>query len=278
MRPAVRSCVALPRGKPDLQQALLVERHHAEQLVAEGTVPGNEVHQDRDVTWVVHAGAFWRNAGIMVRFSESTAARRLDALIARYSKHGRGMALWISPAATPENVTQLLKARRLRCTKYFPAMVRSLTDSRSGRSAPAGLEIRCVDDVTPFERVAHPSIGRITTPLRRQALERLRSLIADKSQRTLAFVAWLNGRPVGASELFLGSECAGLHGLSVPNQYRGQGIGAALVEHTCHQAARRGASVMALLASSDGERLYRQCGFTEVGRFGYWYRSFQRGR
>jgi predicted N-acetyltransferase YhbS len=90
------------------------------------------------------------------------------------------------------------------------------------------------------------------------------------------FVAWRDGQPVGSSELFLGSACAGLHSLTVPEQYRQRGIGTALVEHTCAEAVLRGASTIVLLASSDGRPLYERCGFGAVARFGYWYRSFQR--
>jgi N-acetylglutamate synthase-like GNAT family acetyltransferase len=76
--------------------------------------------------------------------------------------------------------------------------------------------------------------------------------------------------------LFLGSECAGLHSLTVPTQFRNRGVGTALVEHVCAEAVRHGASMMVLLASSEGQPLYEHRGFTEVARFGYWYRSFQR--
>jgi predicted N-acetyltransferase YhbS len=89
-------------------------------------------------------------------------------------------------------------------------------------------------------------------------------------------MAWLDGRPVGSSELFLGTDSAGLHSLTVPDEYRGRGIGTALVEHTCREATRRGASKVALLASSEGPPLYERRGFLEVARLGYWYRSFQR--
>jgi len=37
-------------------QALLVERDHAKAFPAERVVPGAEVHDDRDVVWVVHEG------------------------------------------------------------------------------------------------------------------------------------------------------------------------------------------------------------------------------
>ena len=31
----------------------------------------------------------------------------------------------------------------------------------------------------------------------------------------------------------------------------------------------------AVLATSDGQRVYERCKFSEVARFGYWYRSFR---
>jgi GNAT superfamily N-acetyltransferase len=271
------SCCDVPVAQLRLTQSLLVERHHAEWFVAEGLVSGVEVHRDRDVTWVVHPGEFWRNAGILVRFTPASAAHRLDIMFERYRVHGRGMALWVGPAATPGNLTELLKARGLRCQKYYPAMVRSLSDVSSiGAKITAGPEIRRVDDVNVFRKTPHPSIGPVTTALRRLALERLRSLIADPADRTLAFVAWFDRRPVGAYELFLGSAAAGLHSLSVPSEHRGRGIGRALLQHACEQARERDAATIVLLASSEGQRLYSRCGFSEVARFGYWYRSFQR--
>jgi GNAT superfamily N-acetyltransferase len=277
----------------DLAQALLIERHYAEWFLAERDIPGVEVHHDADVTWVVHAGPAWRNAGIMLRFSAASAERRLDTLLARYQAHGRGMGLWVSPSATPANLSSLLRARGLRCQKHFPAMIRTLAGAglprRSasesdraearprGTSAPA-LEIRRVSDTREYHDTPHPAIGPITTSLRRHALQRLHTLVSEDPGRIRAYVAWLKGTPVGAIELFLGSETAGLHNLSVLDAYKGRGIGSALVEHVCQEAVQTGAKTIALLASSEGQRLYERRGFAEVGRFGYWYRSFQRDR
>ena len=276
MRPSGRqSCKP---AEPNLEHALLVERHHAEWFLAEGVVPGAEIHHDRDVIWVVHSGQAWRNAGIMVRFTPSSAARRLDTLVARYKRHGRGMALWVSPSATPGHLTELLQARRMRCQKYFPAMLRTLRPAASSRSTPAGLVIRRVEDVAEYEKAPYPAIGPITTTLRRVAFERLRALLTERSGRTRAFVAWSKDEPVGAIEVFHGSETAGIHGLSVLDRYQGRGIGSALIEEGCRDAAESGAEEIVLLATTEGQLLYQRRGFTEVGRFGYWYRSFQRGR
>ena len=276
MRSSVRqSCKP---AEPNLEHALLVERHHAEWFLAEGVVPGAEIHHDRDVVWVVHSGQAWRNAGIMVRFTASSAARRLDTLVARYKRHGRGMALWVSPSATPGHLTELLRARRMRCQKYYPAMLRTLRPAATSRSSPAGLVIRRVGDVAEYEKAPYPAIGPITTPLRRVAFERLRALLTERRGRTRAFVAWLHDEAVGAIEVFHGSETAGIHGLSVLDRYQGRGIGSALIEHGCRDAAESGAAEIVLLATTQGQRLYDRRGFTAVGRLGYWYRSFQRGR
>jgi GNAT superfamily N-acetyltransferase len=261
----------------DAALSLLVEHNTAESFVAESMAPGVEVHADPDVTWVVHPGNVWRNAAVMVRFSDANAASHIDSMIERYRKHGRGMGVWLSPAARPADLPALLRARRFRCRKHFPAMVRTLSRPVERLKIPATLVIELVRDVRAFETTPHPAIGPLTTPLRRQALARLGALVSASKQRIVPFVAYLDGQPVGSSELFVGSrKSAGLIGLSVLEPYRGRGIGAALVEHTCQEAAARGARTMSLIATSDGEQLYTRRGFDEVARFGYWYRSFQR--
>jgi GNAT superfamily N-acetyltransferase len=260
----------------DLQESLLIEREHSESFLAERAVPGAEVHQDRDITWVVHAGQTWRNAGIMVRFSPSSAERRIDTLLARYQRHRRGMALWISPSATPTNIADLLTARRLHCRKYFPAMIRNLADRAPSYHQPKRLIIRRVIDLAEFRNTPHPAIGLLTTQLRRNAFERLRALLSDPSARTRDYVAWLDHEPVGAIEVFLGSDCAGIHGLSVLDSYQRRGIASALIEHACDDLRELGAQAVGLLATTEGQRLYVRRGFRDVAQFGYWYRSFQR--
>jgi len=160
-----------------VDESLLIEREHAEHFLAEVVVDGAEVHDDRDVTWVVHEGQAWRSAGIMVRLSPSSAARRLDALLARYRKHGRGMTLWVSPSATPPSLTDLLKARRLRCRKHYPAMIRHVADRVPRHAFPTALSIRRLTDPAESATTPHPAIGPLTTPIRRVAFERLRASV-----------------------------------------------------------------------------------------------------
>lgn len=172
-------------------------------------------------------------------------------------------------------IDALLKARGLRLRKRFPAMACDLATATAPPPAIAGLEIRQVDDVGVFRATPHPMIGRLTTERRRLGFAALKARLGARPASTFAFVAWLDGAPVGSSLLFMGAECAGLHDLTVRSSHRGRGIGAALLAHTCREAARRRASTMVLLATSDGERVYGRNGFVEVARFGYWYGSLK---
>ena len=109
-------------------------------------------------------------------------------------------------------------------------MIRDLADRTPSFRQPKELVIRRVIDPTEFRNTAHPAIGPLTTQLRRNAFERMRALLSQPSARTRDYVAWLNGTPVGAIEVFVGSKCAGIHGLTVNERYQGRGIASALIE------------------------------------------------
>ena len=246
----------------------LVERHCVEAYAAEAGVPCAEVHIEADVAWVVHSGSVWRNCAIAIRFSQREAPRRLATMIDRYQQHGRGAGMWVSPLSTPAGLVKLLHTEGLRCRRYFPAMLRSLDATDARDDVPSGVEIRPLS--------ADAVSLRSRTPIGRCEAERLRVRLNDPEQRTRVFEASLDGKVVGRVELFVGKSCSGIHGLSVDESHQGRGIGSALLERACAEAADAGSPSVVLLATSEGHRLYERRGFAEVAKFAYWYRSFQR--
>ena len=242
-----------------------IEQHVAEAYAAEAGAPGVEVHADPDITWVVHCGSAWRNSAVLVRLSSSTAARRLTTIIKRYERHGRGVGFWISPLATPARLAELLSSRGLHCRKRFPAMLRDVGSEDIPSSSPAGIEIREISDAETATRL----VGSPKTPRGRCEVGRLHARLADPRRRTRLFGATLEGRIVGHLELFVGSACGGIHGITVDESMQGRGIGSALLDRACQAAAAAGSAQVVLLATTEGERLYTRRGFREVARFGY---------
>jgi len=155
-------------------------------------------------------------------------------------------------------------------------MLRTLADRVTPVRPPKQLVLRRVTDLGEFRKTPHPAIGKLTTALRRAAFERLRALLSDPSGRTRNYVAWLDDEPAGSIEVFLGSECAGIHGMSVLERYQRRGIASALIEQVCSDLRELGVQSLGLLATTEGQQLYVRRGFREVAQFGYWYRSFQR--
>ena len=139
--------------------------------------------------------------------------------------------------------------------------------------APRGLKISLLQDFSVFDEHEHPFIGPITTERRRNMLENHRLICAQRPRRAWAFVATLNGRPVGHSLLFLGARVAGIYEVGVVRKFRRKGIGTAITLAALQFARQRGVRHGVLQASGEGEHVYRRIGFEEVCRISLWFYS-----
>ena len=75
---------------------------------------------------------------------------------------------------------------------------------------------------------------------------------------------------IGTTLLYTRNGNAGLHEVSVLQEYRRRGIAAVLVRHALQQAASDGAAFATLQASPLGKPLYETLGFREVSRIQTW--------
>ena len=255
----------------DPKRAQIVEDVHVEWFAHLAGVPGLEVHCDPDIAWKVSPASAWSNCGVRVRLSERNAEARLDEVLTRYRTNGRGAGLWIGPSAQPANLETLLKARRLRCRKYFPAMYCDLRNVVPSLQTEVPLRFSAVTDYTIFRQQPHPSIGRITTRIRRFTLESQQHLASRSPRKSWDLMACCDDTPVGICTLFIGARYAGLFDAGVLELLRNQGIGRTLVRYACAFAQEHGAEGIILIAMNMGYRVYEHVGFKEVSRVGFWY-------
>jgi GNAT superfamily N-acetyltransferase len=82
------------------------------------------------------------------------------------------------------------------------------------------------------------------------------------------YLALLEGRPVGTSQLFLSAGVAGIYNVTCLPEARGQGIGAAITQAPLLDARAIGYRVAILQASELGSRVYRRLGFQDFGKLG----------
>ena len=88
--------------------------------------------------------------------------------------------------------------------------------------------------------------------------------VFDNPFRT--YLALLNGKPVGTSQLFTSGGVAGIYNVSSIPEARGQGVGTAITLSPLLEACERGYHVGVLQASSMGYNVYRKLGFEDFGK------------
>jgi ribosomal protein S18 acetylase RimI-like enzyme len=79
------------------------------------------------------------------------------------------------------------------------------------------------------------------------------------------YLAILNGKPVGTSQLFLSEGVAGIYNVTCIPEARGQGIGSAVALAPLVDARQMGYRIGILQASKGGYNVYRRLGFQDFG-------------
>jgi ribosomal protein S18 acetylase RimI-like enzyme len=74
--------------------------------------------------------------------------------------------------------------------------------------------------------------------------------------------------------LFSGGETAGIYYISTRPEFRGRGLGGAVVEYLKRAARERGFRYVTLLATPSGRPLYERHGFTALGTVGVFSGKF----
>jgi GNAT superfamily N-acetyltransferase len=80
------------------------------------------------------------------------------------------------------------------------------------------------------------------------------------------YLALLNGKPVGTSQLFFSEGVAGIYNVTCIPEARGQGIGLAVTSAPLLEAREMGYRIGILQASKQGYNVYHRLGFQDFGK------------
>ncbi len=84
--------------------------------------------------------------------------------------------------------------------------------------------------------------------------------------RYRTFLALLDGKPVGTSQIFLSAGVAGIYNITVIPEARSRGIGSSIVLAVLLAARNLGYRISVLQASRQGYSVYRRIGFQDAGK------------
>jgi GNAT superfamily N-acetyltransferase len=180
----------------------------------------------------------------------------------------------VGPGSAPPDLADRLRALGFEARwPHMPTMTIELEGFDAGRWAPG--EGRVVEVLDPAGLDAWLNVRRGNLGLDDRTMEAWRRAHSElglgPESRLRQFVAWLDGRPVGASTLYLdqATGTAGIYHVDVLADARGRGIGKAVTAAPLATARDLGYRLGVLSASKLGTPVYLALGFQVNGAIVY---------
>jgi ankyrin repeat protein/GNAT superfamily N-acetyltransferase len=252
-----------------------VAANHRHWMSQNARVRGGELHRENGVTWVYAPGAADAPPGgrcgtveiLFPRMSRAKAAEQLDAIL-EYSRRHRPLqhvSCWSLKPARELGV--MLAARGFEWGWQPHWMWLDLQRMRTDHPTPHDLRIEPIEDTEVWEVEELPYYSR-------DAVTHLHDLARARPRRMWHFGAWLEGKPVGHSILYLTTGrlgVAGIFDVGVVAAVRNRGVGTAVTLAACRFAQAIGCRHALLNATGLGEPVYRRIGFETIGHGQTWW-------
>jgi len=133
-------------------------------------------------------------------------------------------------------------------------------------SLPDGLQIVSVEDDTSLRKWIHAaSVGFGVSEKTESVWFDFFNYVAC-GPPFYTYLALLDGKPVGTSQLFRSAGVAGIYNISCMPEVRGMGIGTAVTRAVLLEARNLGYKVGVLQASQMGHKVYQRLGFEDFGK------------
>lgn len=260
----------LDAASPALLEAAVAWNHH-EWLSLEARAMGGEVRQADGVTWT-YAERLGEGMILFPRLTEAVAGTRLDALVQYYRERRPHnlVGCWSLDPPQPLDLGVRLLARGFQPGWQPRWMWLDLPALRADQEAPPGLAVDVVEDARDWDVEGLPYFNRESAAIA-YAAARL------APRQGWHFGAWLEGKVVAHGTLCVTSGplgVAGLYGIGVVPEARGQGVGKAVTLAACRHALSMGCRYV--LLNGTGERMYRQMGFERLGFGQTWWLNVPR--
>lgn len=235
-----------------------------------GRGPGCKLHDTDDLLLFETPLPLIPYNGVLKTQIAHNAESKIEEVTSHFAER-RAPFIWLHhPTSQPANLYELLIANGLKDVEPIYGMAMDLADLQEVPGLPDGIEIRKVQDEQDAIDFSQFAAWRWGIPKEYQ--EKYESIVAQfrigkQGTNVLAWQAWRDGQPISKLVMHLGSNSAGIYGVSTKPEARGLGLARALTLTALHEAKAAGYKLSVLHSTPMAQPLYRNIGFSDVAEF-----------
>jgi hypothetical protein len=236
-----------------------------------------EVGEEAGLRWwhapVAHA---WFRGVLSLAAAENDETDTIERMTEYFrERNALPFTWWLAPDVPNQGWDRALRAQGLAYHADTPGMALALKDLPGTPPAPAGLEIRPVDNLAELRVWTRTFVTGYGLPDELEApfYEMLAGMGLDWPVRN--YLGYLEGEPAATSSVYLGAGVAGIQCVATVASARGRGLGGAMTLRPLYDAQERGYRAGILQSSQMGYKVYLRLGFAVVCTVDYYERGLE---
>jgi GNAT superfamily N-acetyltransferase len=201
------------------------------------------------------------NVVVRTRLDDTVADEVVRDVVADHRRRDMPMMWFVSPSSQPSRLAQMLQSAGGRATSPSPGMAADLTGISTQIHFPDGVRVEEVVGPASLNRWVHTLTEAFDLP------ETVGKMFAIQNSQFRPFLAYLDGKPVATSALFVADGVAGIYCVGTKAEARRRGIGTVITHAPLLEARKQGCRYAILQSSELGLNVYKQLGFVEQCQF-----------
>jgi GNAT superfamily N-acetyltransferase len=234
-----------------------------------GRAPCVELSVGRYLTWLItNMPDHFMNLVVCTQLPSEGASELIENALTHFRSLNIRKLSWLAQAGVPAaEIKKVLLSHGLTFSEsYSIEMAANLRSLPEELPLPNGLQIVPVEDRKTLQQWIHVASIGFSVPEESEKIWYDFFVEAVLELPFRSYLALLNGKPVGTSQLFLSAGVAGIYNVTCLPEARCQGIGTAIARAPLLEARQMGYRVGILQASQLGYPVYRRLGFQDCGK------------
>ena len=200
---------------------------------------------------------------------ETNIDEQIKTLIRPFKDKKKPLFLTTGPSSKPENLKEHLEKNGIHHVQTQRGMALDLETYDEKFELPNNLVLKKVEDETDLKNwLKIYTIGfDYSSSLGDFIYNQYGDKLINKKDDMTHYIAYLNGKPVSTSTLFITDNIAGLYNIITIPEGRNNGLGKIMTKVPLEEGKKQGCKIAILQATELGVPLYSKLGFNEVCTF-----------